>query len=79
MKKLSAYGYRGDNIEQRYDGLKFDGKIAFNKLTDVYHAAVGHSEGPTQPSSRARYEYLCDPVRGRIWQSLSAILPGCGL
>ena len=44
MKKLSAYGYRGDNIEQRYDGLRFDGKIAFNKLTDVYHAAVGHSE-----------------------------------
>ena len=44
MKKLSAYGYHGDNIEQRYDGLRFDGKIAFNKLTDVYHAAVGHSE-----------------------------------
>src|SRR6267142_3637593 len=33
MKKLSAYGYRGDNIEPRYDGLKFDGKTAFNKLT----------------------------------------------
>jgi len=44
MKKLSVYGYRGDNIEQRYNGLRFDGKIAFNKLTDVYHAAVGHSE-----------------------------------
>ena len=27
---------------------KFDGKVAFNKLTDVYHAAVGHSED--QPS-----------------------------
>src|SRR5688572_21817403 len=39
MKKLSAYGYHGDNIEQRYNGLKFDGKVAFNKLTDVYHAA----------------------------------------
>src|SRR6266850_2389705 len=34
MKKLSAYGYRGDNIKQRYKGLRFDGKIAFNKLTD---------------------------------------------
>ncbi len=44
MEKLSAYGYRGDNIEQRYDGLRFDGKITFNKLTDVYHAAVGHNE-----------------------------------
>lgn len=44
MKKLSAYGYRGDNLEQRYNGLRFDGKTTFNKLTDVYHAAVGHDE-----------------------------------
>jgi electron-transferring-flavoprotein dehydrogenase len=44
MKKLSAYGYQGDNIEQRYHGLRFDGKTTFNKLTDVYHAAVGHDE-----------------------------------
>jgi electron-transferring-flavoprotein dehydrogenase len=44
MKKLSAYGYHGDNIEQRYNGLRFDGKTTFNKLTDVYHAAVGHNE-----------------------------------
>src|SRR3712207_8935803 len=44
MRKLSDYGYRGDRIEQRYNGLRFDGKITFNKLTDVYHAAVGHDE-----------------------------------
>jgi electron-transferring-flavoprotein dehydrogenase len=44
MRQLSDYGYKGDNIEQRYDGLRFDGKITFNKLTDVYHAAVGHDE-----------------------------------
>lgn len=44
MKKLSAYGYHGDTIEQRYNSLRFDGKITFNKLTDVYHAAVGHDE-----------------------------------
>src|SRR5918998_1741999 len=44
LEKLSAYGYQGDNLEQRYDGLRFDGKITFNKLTDVYHAAVGHDE-----------------------------------
>jgi electron-transferring-flavoprotein dehydrogenase len=44
MKKLSSYGYRGDKLEQRYDGLRFDGKLTFNKLTDVYHAAVGHDE-----------------------------------
>ncbi|HEX4899614.1 MAG TPA: electron transfer flavoprotein-ubiquinone oxidoreductase [Pyrinomonadaceae bacterium] len=44
MKKLSSYGYKDDRLEQRYDGLRFDGKITFNKLTDVYHAAVGHNE-----------------------------------
>ncbi|HKP73778.1 MAG TPA: electron transfer flavoprotein-ubiquinone oxidoreductase [Pyrinomonadaceae bacterium] len=44
LKKLSAYGYKGDALEQRYDGLRFDGKLTFNKLTDVYHAAVGHDE-----------------------------------
>jgi electron-transferring-flavoprotein dehydrogenase len=44
MKKLSAYGYHGDKLEQRYDGLRFDGRLTFNKLTDVYHAAVGHDE-----------------------------------
>jgi len=44
MKKLSAYGYHGDNLEQRYNGFRFDGKLTFNKVTDVYHAAVGHDE-----------------------------------
>jgi electron-transferring-flavoprotein dehydrogenase len=44
MRKLSDYGYRGDRIEQRYNSLRFDGKITFNKLTAVYHAAVGHDE-----------------------------------
>jgi electron-transferring-flavoprotein dehydrogenase len=44
MRKLSDYNYKGDNIEQRYTGLRFDGKVTFNKLTDVYHAAVGHDE-----------------------------------
>ncbi|GAC1445943.1 MAG: electron transfer flavoprotein-ubiquinone oxidoreductase [Pyrinomonadaceae bacterium] len=44
MRKLSDYGYTGDRLEQHYDGLKFDGKLTFNKTTDVYHAAVGHDE-----------------------------------
>jgi electron-transferring-flavoprotein dehydrogenase len=44
LEKLSAYGYRGDDISQRYNGLRFDGKLTFNKLTDVYHAAVKHDE-----------------------------------
>ncbi|HEX8181779.1 MAG TPA: electron transfer flavoprotein-ubiquinone oxidoreductase [Pyrinomonadaceae bacterium] len=44
MRKLADYGYKGDAPEQRYNGLRFDGKLTFNKLTDVYHAAVGHDE-----------------------------------
>ncbi len=44
LEKLSDYGYRGDSLEQRYKNLRFDGKLTFNKLTDVYHAAVGHDE-----------------------------------
>lgn len=48
MEKLADYKYKGDAIEQRYPDLKFDGKLTFNKITDVYHAAVAHDED--QPS-----------------------------
>src|SRR6266516_728712 len=44
MRKLSAYGYHGDDAAQRYDGFRFDGKLTFNKVTDVYHAAAAHNE-----------------------------------
>ncbi len=44
MRKLAEFNYKGDDMAQRYDGLRFDGKLTFNKLTDVYHAAVGHDE-----------------------------------
>ncbi|MBD0371500.1 MAG: electron transfer flavoprotein-ubiquinone oxidoreductase [Pyrinomonadaceae bacterium] len=44
LEKLSSYGYKGDDISQRYNGLRFDGKLTFTKLTDVYHAAVKHDE-----------------------------------
>jgi electron-transferring-flavoprotein dehydrogenase len=44
LKKLSNYGYQGDELEQRYPKLRFDNKLTFNKVTDVYHAAVSHDE-----------------------------------
>ncbi len=44
MRKLSEFGYRSGNPEERYKNLKFDGKVTFNKVTDVYHAAVKHNE-----------------------------------
>jgi electron-transferring-flavoprotein dehydrogenase len=44
MRKLSAYGYNGDPSAQKYPNLRFDGQLTFNKVTDVYHAAVAHNE-----------------------------------
>src|SRR5919198_947804 len=44
LRKLKEYGYRGDDLEQRYGRLRFDGKLTFNKVTDVYHASVSHDE-----------------------------------
>ena len=44
MQKLSTYGYHGDDVAQRYKDFKFDGELTFNKVTDVYHAAVAHDE-----------------------------------
>ena len=44
LKMLKNYGYQGDNLDQRYGRLRFDGKLTFNKVTDVYHAAVSHDE-----------------------------------
>ncbi|HVF86772.1 MAG TPA: electron transfer flavoprotein-ubiquinone oxidoreductase [Pyrinomonadaceae bacterium] len=44
LRKLSDYGYHGDSPEQRYGNLRFDGKVTFNKVTDVYHASVAHNE-----------------------------------
>ena len=44
MRKLEDYGYTGDDAAQRYKDLKFDNKLTFNKVTDVYHASVAHDE-----------------------------------
>ena len=44
IRKLEEYGYRSDDISQRYGDLKFDNKLTFNKVTDVYHASVAHDE-----------------------------------
>src|SRR5262249_31057067 len=44
MKNVLACGYRDVTLEQGYTDLRFDGKLTFDKVTDVYHAAVGHDE-----------------------------------
>jgi electron-transferring-flavoprotein dehydrogenase len=44
MRKLEDYGYTSDDISQRYGDLKFDKKLTFDKVTDVYHASVAHDE-----------------------------------
>ena len=44
IRNLSSYGYNGDDPAQRYQDLRFDNQLTFNKVTDVYHAAVAHNE-----------------------------------
>jgi electron-transferring-flavoprotein dehydrogenase len=45
IRKLADYDYQGDDIAQRYgEDAKFDGELTFDKITDVYHASVAHSE-----------------------------------
>jgi len=45
MQKLSGYGYNGNgSVPPRYKDLRFDKQLTFDKVTDVYHAAVGHDE-----------------------------------
>src|SRR5687767_15750663 len=39
------------SIEQRYGKLRFDGKLTFNKVTDVYHASVAHDERSEEHTS----------------------------
>ncbi len=48
MEMLEEYNYKSDAIEQRYPDLKFDKQLTFDKITDIYHAAVAHNED--QPS-----------------------------
>jgi electron-transferring-flavoprotein dehydrogenase len=43
MEKLSAE-QNGHATARRYKELRFDKKLTFDKVTDVYHAAVGHDE-----------------------------------
>jgi electron-transferring-flavoprotein dehydrogenase len=45
MQKLSAFGYSSNGaLPPRYKDLRFDKQLTFDKVTDVYHAAVGHDE-----------------------------------
>jgi len=44
METLEKYNYEGDDLKQRYPDLKFDKNLTFDKITDVYHAAVSHDE-----------------------------------
>ncbi len=48
MKTLVEYEDKKDANKTRYTNLKFDKQLTFDKITDVYHAAVSHNED--QPS-----------------------------
>ncbi len=48
MKTLVEYKYKDEADNRRYSNLKIDKQLTFDKITDVYHAAVSHDED--QPS-----------------------------
>ena len=47
MQTLEDYGHK-DESTTRYENVKFDGNLTFNKATDVFYAGVSHNED--QPS-----------------------------
>jgi electron-transferring-flavoprotein dehydrogenase len=46
--QASTFGPTDHLKDERYSGVKFDKELAFDKITDVFHAAVAHDED--QPS-----------------------------
>jgi electron-transferring-flavoprotein dehydrogenase len=46
--QASAFGPTDHLSSKRYSGVKFDKELTFDKITDVFHAAVAHDED--QPS-----------------------------
>ena len=48
LQKLKDYQRNGSTNGSRYEDLKIDKKLTFDKVTDVYHAGVAHDED--QPS-----------------------------
>src|SRR5437773_12177997 len=47
IRNLSSYGYNGDDPAQRYQDLRFDNQLTFNKVTYAYYGAVAHDEDQT--------------------------------
>ncbi|MFN2501870.1 MAG: 4Fe-4S dicluster domain-containing protein [Pyrinomonadaceae bacterium] len=48
MQKLSEISKSSNLNGRRYEGVKFDKELTFDKITDVFHAGVAHNED--QPS-----------------------------
>jgi electron-transferring-flavoprotein dehydrogenase len=48
METLEKYAENSNGNGKRYENLKFDKELTFDKITDVFHAAVAHDED--QPS-----------------------------
>lgn len=44
MQKVGQYAKRLNGKVERYKSLKFDKKLTFDKVTDVFHASVAHNE-----------------------------------
>ena len=73
MKKLSEFGYRGADIEQRTASCALK-QLTFNKVTDVYHARSRMTKTSRSPSC-PRYGHLRDALRRRVWNPCQRFCP----
>ena len=73
MKKLSEFPADGGAESHLIGAAKGDGKLTFDKLTDLYHSGTKHEED--QPAHLIIHDTICAvTMRCRISQPLPAIL-----
>ena len=71
--------HRDRTLVDQSTRFKGDGKLTFDRLTDVYHSGTRHEEDQPSHLDRARTEYLRGPLRPRIRKSVPVFLSGGGL
>ena len=78
-RATSACGSSTSAAEAAGAPEKFDGRLTFDKLTDVYHSGTTHDEDqPVAPGGR-RHRDLRDALPRGVRQPVPALLPGRGL
>ena len=74
MEKLSENGKQYIR-RNRYGDVKFDKELTFDKITDVYHAAVAHDEDQPSHLHVLDTEICRDALCRRVRQSMQRFCP----